>query len=268
MGIIINYALQVCDVSYNQCSKRYCSSSKTEVTKKCVTSFIESVSYCSKLNDSIHNIFIFNDKSSNEVSLFLIRIKEKYSSDTLNIQINNINSNGIMDSIRTCWNCLSSQQGDLIFQVQDDYLFTKDAIYQMVCMFYQLYNELHEEPIINPFNDSFVWKHGCYKYKITPRMIVAGESQYWIQCYDISCSFMTSRSQFNRHWDYYEKFLNMNPLGDEQNNLENITLNRILVNRNVLGLMPLESVGLHMQSECEKDLYIDWKKRWDLIPEI
>jgi hypothetical protein len=67
--------------------------------------------------------------------------------------------------------------------------------------------------------------------------------------------------------DDYEKFLNMNPNG-EDGNLENVSINKIMVDRGVLGLQPFDSIALHMQSELEKDLYIDWEKRWNSVEKI
>lgn len=266
--VIVNYALQVCDIASNQSVQRYCSNSKTEVTVKCVTSFLHSVAYAAEQNrDAKHRVMIFDDKSSQTVVDFLQRAQEKYSKDNVEIVVKRINSTGIMDSIRTCWEWLRDQEGDLVYQVQDDYLFKEDAIYQMICMFMQVLNDINEEIVINPYNDPHNWYCKAYHYKQTPRVFTAGLKQYWIQCYDIACTFMTSKQVFNSHWDLYEKFLVMDPNG-EDGNLENVTINRILVDRKVLGYMPVESIALHMQSEFEKDPYINWKERWNAVPTI
>jgi hypothetical protein len=37
--------------------------------------------------------------------------------------------------------------------------------------------------------------------------------------------------------------------------------------RGILGIMPMNSVALHMQGPAEKDPYIDWKTLWDSIDE-
>ena len=44
-----------------------------------------------------------------------------------------------------------------------------------------------------------------------------------------------------------------------------MSINKILVERGVLGIAPLRSLALHMQTEAEKDPYIDWKSWWDNI---
>lgn len=264
--MIFNYALQVRDTAQNQALKRYASDNRTEISIKCITSFFESVKYITlKKPEVTHNIMIYDDNSSLELKDFLTNIKNHYSSNLMNITLDSIENSGIMNSIRSCWNWLGTQTGDLVYQVQDDYLFTQDAIYQMVDIFYQIYNDKDHEAIINPYNDPNWWVSDGYRYKSTPRVIVPGCKQYWIQCYDISCSFMTSKNQFNKHWDIYNKFLNMSSIAQR---LEADSLNKILVTRGVLGLTPFESVALHMQADTEKDFYIDWKKRWDSIPNI
>ena len=269
MTITINYALQACDIASNQCDKRYCSDSKTEVTIKCITSFLASVKYVADAKkDTTHNVMIFDDKSSAEVVEFLTRAQQYFSTDNLNITVTRIHSSGIMDSIRTCWQWLGDQTGDLVYQVQDDYLFTEDAIYQMIDMFMRIYTDVGAHSILTPFNDYYHWSAGGYRYRQTPRFVIPGDKQYWIQNYDIACTFMTSREEFNKHWDIYEKFLAMNPRGNDRGELENVTLNRIVVDRQVLGVMPMTSVALHMQSEAERDPYIDWQARWDAIPVV
>lgn len=269
MTVIVNYALQVCDIASNQCSKRYCSDSKTEVTIKCVTSFLWSVDYAAKHNrQARHNVMIFDDQSSNEVVDFLNRAAAKFTADNVTVTVRRIASGGIMNSIRACWQWLRDQPGDLVYQVQDDYLFLPDGIYQMIDMFMQMYRDTNQHSIIIPFNDSYHWTTGCYRYRQTPRFVIPGVNQYWLQNYDIPCTFMTSREEFNQHWDIYERFLAMDPRGTDTGDLENVTLNRILVDRNALGLMPVTSVALHMQSEGERDPYIDWRARWDAVPVI
>lgn len=263
--ITVNYSLQVCDTLFNSYSTRYCSDNKTEVSTKCVTSFLESVVFCAeKVKDCQHNIMIYDDKSSKHIEEFLKIAQEKYKRDNVTILVEKIHAKDYMDSIRTCWNWLRDTEGDLVYQIQDDFLFNQDAIYQMIDIFMQVLNDTGIHSIVTPYHYYHMWTLDNYRYQPTPRMVIPGSRQYWIQCYDITCTFLTSRIEFNKHWDFYDQFLDLDPRSE---NLENITLNRIVVNR-TLGVMPFESVALHMQSEQEKDPYIDWKKRWDSVPKI
>jgi hypothetical protein len=78
---------------------------------------------------------------------------------------------------------------------------------------------------------------------------------------------MTHREQLRKNWHWIEYFMSIDQVNGLHNkgDLENISLNKILVDEKVLGLMPFESVGLHMQGNREKEPYIDWVKRWDSI---
>jgi hypothetical protein len=73
---------------------------------------------------------------------------------------------------------------------------------------------------------------------------------------------MTTKQEFSKHWDMYEKFLS---LPSTYQKLEPESLNRIFVEKRTLGVQPVTSVALHMQSEYEKDPFIDWKQLWDSI---
>lgn len=256
----IHYALQTCDIASNQSQKRYCSDSKTEIVKKCVTSFFQSVQYAANQRpESNHIIQIFDDRSTQELRDYLQYLIYKHPDITANITY--IENGGVMNSIRACWEWLEQNGTDIVYQVQDDYLYEESAIFEMVNMFFQIANDIGEQAILMPYNDPYLWYH-TYKYKVTPRVMVLGQGRYWIQSYDTSCSFMTSKFQFSKHWDLYEKFLNTSP---NQYTLESGSINQIMVKKGVLGLMPINSLALHMQSELEKDPYIDWKSKWDSI---
>jgi hypothetical protein len=52
---------------------------------------------------------------------------------------------------------------------------------------------------------------------------------------------------------------------NNNNDLENKSLNYMLTQRGVLGLVPINSVAFHLQSDLEKDPHIDYKPLWDSI---
>jgi hypothetical protein len=51
----------------------------------------------------------------------------------------------------------------------------------------------------------------------------------------------------------------------EKNDLENVSLNYMLTKRGVLGLVPVNSIAHHLQSDLEKDPHIDYRPLWDTI---
>jgi hypothetical protein len=80
----------------------------------------------------------------------------------------------------------------------------------------------------------------------------------------MSCSFLTSHQQFSQHWDLYNYFFELIDK-KETNKLENVSLNYMLAKRGVLGLIPINSLAFHLQSDLEKDPYIDWESLWNSI---
>jgi hypothetical protein len=265
--MIVNYALQTYDISSNYCFDRYSTNDKKELVHKCVSSFFHSVKDAAEQNKDIqHNIMVFDNGSTEETIQLIKRAKESLTCENLKITLNNLNSGSMIKSIEACFEWLKETEGDLIYLAQDDYLYIKDGIYQMIDVFSSFYNETNHLPLIYCFNTPDNWLQQ-YKLRSTPRMVYPGKKQYWIQNYDISCTFMTHKKQLEKNWHWIEYFMSIDQTKglNGTGNLENISLNRILVDEKVLGLMPFESVGLHMQSEREKEPYIDWKKRWSEI---
>lgn len=263
-----NYAVQLCDIKSYQGQKRFCGDDRTLLSKKSITSLLESIKYCvDKKNEVIHHVCIINDHSSEILIDYVQSIIKRYSSDNISIEVKNLSDKfGIAASIKECYMWLQSNGKDFVYQVQDDYLFKKNAIYEMLDLFYQKYNETNNHIIISPYNDSWLWE-GPYRNRSTPREIIRAKYRYWIQYYDMSCSFMTTHQEFSKHWDLYEAFLY---LVDHRNgnDLENKTLNYILTQRNIKGFVPVESLAFHMQSDLEKDPFQDWKPYWDNVGEL
>jgi len=265
--MIINYALQTYDIASNSCFDRYCTNNKKELVHKCVSSFLRSVRYAADHQpDYIHNVMVFDNGSTDETINLIKRAIDTLSYDNLKITLNRINSGSMINSIRACYEWLRDTNGDVIYLVQDDYLYTEDGIFQMIDVFFQFYNETKHFPLIYSFNTPDHWKTQ-YRLRSTPRMIYPGKRQYWIQNYDISCAFMTHRKQLQRNWHWIKYFMSIDQVKGLNGTgaLENVSLNKIMVDEKVLGLVPFESVGLHMQAEREKEPYVDWKKRWDSI---
>jgi hypothetical protein len=260
-----HYALQTCTRNRQEITSRYCGGTRQEVSEKCITSFFLSIEECISIQpNTYHCVNIIDDNSSAEHIEYLKYLVKYFNKGNLNVQLSKSSSSGIVETIKDCWSWLEQEGKDLVYQVQDDYLFEKSAIYEMIDMFLQIDKDLNTHPIIVPYNDPYLW-NSTYKYKTTPRVIVPGKNRYWLQAYDIPCTFLTSKIQFSKHWDMYEKFFT---LGADHTKIEIDSINRILVDRGVLGVMPIESLALHIQTDLEKDPYIDWKTRWDNIKTI
>jgi hypothetical protein len=259
----IHYALQTCDVASNQVLNRITGTTKTEITKRCVTSFFNSVSFVSKIYPEItHVIKIIDDHSTEETVNFLKSCIGKYGCDNIVIELEQLQDTGIMQSIGRCYEWLEQNGTHLVYQIQDDYLFHPHAIIEMISLFNQLVIEVDTEPVITPYNHAHLWMT-IYRNLVTPRTLFLGSSRYWIQIYDVSCSFMTSHKNFMDTKDLRDLFLSFPSKGDEHGNLENKSLNYMFTQRGMLGVTPINSLSLHIQGELEKDPYIKWEEWWN-----
>lgn len=258
-NIEISYAMQVCDVFSYQNPKRFCGEDRTLLSKKSIKSLVNSIIFSSKKNTNVrHNLNLIEDNcTENLVSYITNHIVGKY--DNITIQLTSLKEkSGIVESIRYCYDWLSDGNSDLVFQIQDDYLFSLKSIDESVDVFFQVLNETNSHAVVQPYNNFTYWWD--YNNKSTPRCLFLGKSGYWIQIYDTSCSFLTSRIQFNQHKDLYTSFLTRIPF-KQQGNLENKSLNLMFTQRGVLGICPINTLTHHIQQY--PDPYVDWKILWD-----
>jgi hypothetical protein len=266
--IYIHYALQTCDSASRTSEERYVPFSRAEITKKCVTSFLESVAYASKEQPNIiHVVRIFDDHSTSDTINFLKFVCTHYTKGNVTVDLVELADRGITNSIRNCYDFLRTHGKHMVYQVQDDYLFTQSGVYQMIDVFFRVRNEKNDEPMVISLNHPYYWTE-IYKFKSIPRVVVPGISCYWIQLFESPCTFLTGIVQFNRHWDLYEKFFYYLETSPNNPAMEIETFNTILSRRGVLGLTPITSVALHLQHELDKDPYVDWKPIWDSIPKL
>jgi hypothetical protein len=259
----IHYAVQTCDVKSYQNAKRFCGDDRTLLSKKSIKSLINSIKKCVEINkETYHYVNIIEDKCTNDLIQFIKKIIKDESNSNINIELNSLSTKtGIVESIRSCYEWLDNNGKDIVFQIQDDYIFSLDSIYDSVEHFFTTLQDTQSHCIIQPHNDITYW-HFNYKNQSTPRLISLGKKGYWIQIYDTSCSFLTSHIQFKQHWDLYEKFFELIPKASIENNiLENRSLNYMFVKKNVLGLTPINTLTHHMQTQ--PDLYVDWKPIWE-----
>lgn len=263
---IIHYAFQACDTKSNQNEERYCGDDRTLLSMKSLTSFLQSVknvSECENGKNSKQYVMIFADNCSEQYLDYMYKCINHFSSLSVDIDIKRHDGpSSLMRTVRDCWEWLESEGKDIVYQVQDDYIFFPTALEEMITIIFQVMNDCKgHNPIVVPYNNPYLWL-ATYRYTSIPMTMFPSKSRYWVQCYDVPCTFMTTKPQFSAHWDIYEKFLN---LPSTYPRLEPETLNRIMVDRKVLGLQPVTSVALHMQAETEKDPFIDWKSLWDSI---
>lgn len=262
----IHYAYQVCDKKSYQSKPRICGDDRTMLSKKSIVSFFLAVKYCqAKLPEYKHNVNLIYDELTDDLFNFIKKVKYSFSNTSVNIIITPVLKSGIAESIADCYRWLEENGKDFIFQLQDDYLFQESTLYETINIYNKIKEETGSECIVSPYNDSWLW-NALYRNVPTPRAVFVGESRYWIQYYDMSCSFFTSHSQFTSHYDLYNKFFQLIPIAIETDGkLESKSLNHILTKRGVLGIVPIPSLSFHLQTELDEDPHQDWKTLWNSI---
>jgi hypothetical protein len=265
MTIHIHYALQMSDVLFYQNNTRFCGQDRTLLSKKSLTSLIDSIQHCQKTRpETAHHLMIIEDQATEQLIEYTNRLIDKVQNPNITIKLHSLKpKTGMVDSLRYCYNWLDNNGQDFVFQVQDDYLFSINTIHDSIEHFYNILHNCNTHAIIQPFNDIVYWEF-IYKNRPTPRLISMGKTGYWIQIYDTSCSFLTSHQQFSQHWDLYNKFFDLIPrLNDPSRELENKSLNYMFTQKGVLGVTPVNTFSHHIQQH--PDPYVDWKVLWDSI---
>ena len=261
--IKFHYAYQICDLDARDPKiKRFCGDDRTLLSKKCITSFYQSLEHLlAKHPDTEHYIMMLCDNSSDDLYQFVNKIQEKYSRNNVSISVTR-SSLGCKESMRTCFDWLADNGEQFVYLVQDDYLYIQSALYEMASIFFQLNSE-HEasQPIVLSFNYPKLWSE-TYKGRPTPRAIFMGEKRYWLQTYDTPSTFLTSKIQLSRNWDLINYFLK---LDFQDQDLEAKSLNKMFTKKGILGVLPINSVAFHMQGNQEFDPYVNLKMLFDSI---
>ena len=261
--INIHYAFTTCNTKNNQVSNRICGTDRSLLSRKSLVSLINAINYLekNKPNSVKHTIRIFDDHSTDEHVKNLKAIVDRYQSKHLSIEYTLSPVFGQMNNYRASYEWLRNQS-EFVFLVQDDFLFLEESIYESLDIFYQILNETGDYIIVDPHHQNTYWRYE-YKNISTPRAIFLGKNRHWIQMYNLSCSFLTTKRLLSENWEYIEMFLELPSTGIDGGKLEAISLNYMPARNGILVISPINTLAFHMQSKEEIDPYIDWKPLWE-----
>jgi hypothetical protein len=257
--------MQICDLASRDPElERVCGNeNRGLLSKKSIKSLLESIDYLiERRPETQHHILLLCDNSSDDLHEFVLKMKSKYENNNIRIYTQRTQL-GCKDSMRTCYDWLRVNGKDIVYMVQDDYLYCDSAVYEMSSIFFQLVEECQTQPIVISFNYRKLW-HETYRNTPTPRAIFVGEKRYWIQSYDTPSPFLTSHAQLLKNWDIVQHFLSL-PFDDVD--LEKKSLNKMFTMRGMLGVLPINSVALHIQGQWELDPHMNWRDWWNGIDE-
>lgn len=265
----VHFAMQLCDRHSFQGHPRVCGDDRTALSQRSVMSLVDSVRVAAEIRPRAHfNLMLFADDISQDLQRFCWDVMSSVGQSNVQIDLRDISPmHGIGDSILTCYQYMQDHGRDVVGQFQDDYLFQPQAISDSIDMLLQIQAHSNTDALVTPHHFAAFWRE-LYANQSTPRCIIIGPRDYWIQIYDIACTFITTHAQFSRHWDLYNIFIELCKMyqdGREFYGLENQSLNHIMTRRAVLAVMPMRTLSHHVQSQRELDPHQDWRDLWNSI---
>lgn len=246
--------LQSHSVSNNQKEiTRYMTTDKGEISYRCINSLIHSINWCLSTTDKIKiKLQVFDDHSD---STFITRLNNLLTTANFEYTVDSLDTHGIMPSILKCYEHGRDFGKDLVYFVQDDYLYYETCIWEMVDAFFQFRDKTKKAVCIYPYDDP-------YKYyaKNLPLVTVhLGNKRHWRTAFGTASCFMVDHPTLVNNFDLFDK-MGKEPMSTI---MEDVSINRLFSERDCLLFTPIPSIALHAQSDTEKDPYLDWQPLWD-----
>lgn len=235
--------------------KRYTGADKSETSKRCVKSLVNSLNNFFKVAPNFKiKLKVFDDHSSEE---YLVVLKKYLDQCLFEKELTKLDKKGICNSILSCYEYGKNHGKELVYFAQDDYMHEPSAIEEMVEFFYQWYPKLDKPLSVYPFNDPYRYAD----FNIYPVRIVHGKKRHWRQNYATAFPFMLHHSVLSKEFDL---FYNMG-IHKIDNKMEDDTINKLFQEREYCLFSPIPSLAFHMQYETEKDPFIDYKPLWNSL---
>jgi SAM-dependent methyltransferase len=236
-------------------SKRFVSNSKPEVTKRCVSSLVNTLIDAYNVLPNFNlRLKIFDDHSDEETLDFLNKQLSKCSFES---SLEHLETRGVMPSILKCYEYGKDNGIDLVYFAQDDYLYEKSAVRDMVWTLMQTSGSLQSPVSVFPYNDPY---HYAPVNTVISSHIIQSCDRHWRTNLLTASCFMTHVSIINKEWDLFYKMGTSDPF---DRNMEDNSINQLFKERGYFLLIPIPSLAFHMQTESEKDPFADWQSLWN-----
>ncbi len=239
---------------------RYCGHDKTTLMLKCVTSLIHSMNACLKPI----RLTILDDHSTDE---FLEPLKKSILPRSRHpIELRHMKNGGQNATGLAQFQFMRDAQG-LVYSTEDDYLHEETAINDMLDAYSHFSAKCNPHGLdvaIYPFDmpDNYVppWHSPC--------IVSHGPRQHWRTTTWSTYTMMVPSLVVRRHWARFDLLARQygTAWGRANNVHEGTTLTQIWSSDTRL-FSPIRSIALHMQFEGQRDPYIDWRERWNSIPD-
>ena len=237
---------------------RFISVSKRELIEGCITSLINSANQCkNKIN-----IIVLDDHSSQE---FLHNLNNILKTSRHSTKIISLKEGGPNQSALSQFEYCKNSTADLVYSVEDDYLHSPSALYEMLSEYEYLstkYN-LPQPLCIFPWDEPETYdpKHN------TPELIMRGQYRHWKTGWGTTFTMMTAPKVFQDHWNLFEtlatEYQEWDGTGNKNDTIHEGNTISYIWSKHIIRINPIPSLVLHMQSSLQEDSYIDWKYWWN-----
>ena len=254
-----------------QNKKRLFDKNKSEYTFRSLNSIIKSLNYSKKIFPKIYfNIVIIDHNSKTEDVEKIKNLLKKSNIDNsiINLNINefsnnikktnakneNVTHNQIsnMCNIHKSLMIAKNQSNDLIYFVEDDYIHLLETFNEMILSYERISSQLNKELILCPTDYPYLYT------KIEPSSIFLGSNKHWRRVGETLCTFCTSKTLIDKHWNKFVTMCQFEHYPFEQ------PLHEIY--KTEYCLSPIPSLAIHctnINSIFGLSPNVDWKKIWE-----
>jgi len=145
-----------------------------------------------------------------------------------------------------------NQSNDLIYFVEDDYIHLLETFNEMILSYERISSQLNKELILCPTDYPYLYT------KIEPSSIFLGSNKHWRRVGETLCTFCTSKTLIDRHWNKFVTMCQFEHYPFEQ------PLHEIY--KTEYCLSPIPSLAIHctnINSIFGLSPNVDWKKIWE-----
>ena len=249
---------------WDQNKKRIFEYPKIEYALRSLNSLIKNIKYLNNNNNLEVKLKIVEDDSSDEN---LKKISHMINNSNLDIEVinhkNNIHKNIIkkqtnnatfsnLSSLLKCFEIAKDEGKDLVFFIEDDYIFFESALDEIVTSYERISSQINRELFICPTDYPYFYMDS------QKTNILIGSKRHWRLVSKTLCSFITSHTLIKKYWsNFYDNCL------DRHDPFEKY-LNKIYEKE--ICISPIKSLSLHMtniNSSYGLSPFIDYKSLWD-----
>ena len=250
---------------WDQNKKRIFEYPKIEYALRSLNSLIKNIKYIKNNNHNLEvKLKIIEDGSSDEN---LKKILHMINNSNLDIEIINHKSNvhkniikkqknnetfSNLSSLLKCFEVAKNEGKDLVFFVEDDYIYFESALDEIVNSYERISSQINRELFICPTDYPYFYMDS------QKTNVLIGSKRHWRLVSKTLCSFITSHTLIKEYWsNFYDNCL------DRHDPFEKY-LNKIYEKE--ICISPIKSLSLHMtniNSSYGLSPFIDYKSLWD-----